>query len=262
MNSYEAKQEARKQRYQARAEKAATLSNGLHLKARAAVEHIPLGQPILVDHYSASRHRGALRRHDQAMRASCEAAEKAKHYERKAESVGCGGISSDDPDAISKLETELSKIQEAQQMMVAVNKTIRKHQEPERRLSALMEMGFAEDRARDILQPDFAGRVGFARYALSNNSANASRIRKRIDSLKATKAREAVQIDGNGYRYTEDTEDNRVRFEFDGKPAEDIRALLKSRGFKWSPSRGAWVRHLNNAGIYAAETVRKYLDQP
>lgn len=37
--------------------------------------------------------------------------------------------------------------------------------------------------------------------------------------------------------------------------------MLKRNGFKWSPSRGAWVRQLNNAGIYAASQVRKVLDR-
>lgn len=31
--------------------------------------------------------------------------------------------------------------------------------------------------------------------------------------------------------------------------------MLKSRGFRWSPSEGAWQRLLNNAGIYAARYV-------
>ena len=49
-------------------------------------------------------------------------------------------------------------------------------------------------------------------------------------------------------------------FIFPGKPDEDTRSLLKSHAFKWSPSRGAWVRHLNNAGLWAAKTIRAVLD--
>ena len=50
-------------------------------------------------------------------------------------------------------------------------------------------------------------------------------------------------------------------FEFTGKPDEQVRNVLKRNGFKWSPNRGAWVRQLNNAGIYAGEIVRKALDR-
>ena len=73
--------------------------------------------------------------------------------------------------------------------------------------------------------------------------------------------REDVEQEGNGYTYREDTEENRVMFVFPGKPDDDTRSLLKSHAFKWSPSRGAWVRQLNNAGLWAAKAIRAVLDQ-
>ena len=36
--------------------------------------------------------------------------------------------------------------------------------------------------------------------------------------------------------------------------------LLKGHGFRWSPTRKAWVRMLNNRGRYAAMRVREKLD--
>ncbi len=53
-------------------------------KARDSVAGIPMGQPILVDHYSAKRHRSALARQDGAMRRGVEAADKATEHGRKA----------------------------------------------------------------------------------------------------------------------------------------------------------------------------------
>jgi hypothetical protein len=44
---------------------------------------------------------------------------------------------------------------------------------------------------------------------------------------------------------------------FPGKPDEHTRRLLKANGFRWSPSQGAWQRHLNEAGRWAAERVMK-----
>lgn len=40
-----------------------------------------------------------------------------------------------------------------------------------------------------------------------------------------------------------------------------MRALLKSYGFRWAPSEGAWQRMLNDNGRYAAKQVRKVLDE-
>lgn len=260
MNSYEAKQAQRRERYEDRAEKAEQSSQAAWEASRRATDGIPMGQPILVGHHSERRHRGALARSDSAMRRSVEESEKARYYAEKAASVGTGGISSDDPDALVKLRAELATIQAMQERMKAANKAIRANKTPEKQIPALVALGFSEEAANLIITPDFCGRVGFPSYKLSNNNANAKRIEKRIEQLEALRQRKTVEAETDGYRYREDSEENRVMFEFDGKPAEDIRAILKRHAFKWSPSRGAWVRQMTNAGIYAGQQVRKALD--
>ena len=50
--------------------------------ADKSVEMIPFGQPILVGHHSEKRHRAALKRHDNNMRAGCESLDMAKHHEQ------------------------------------------------------------------------------------------------------------------------------------------------------------------------------------
>ena len=85
-----------------------------------------MGQPILVGHHSEGRHRAALARSDSAMRKSIEGQQdSAEYYERKAQGVGQGGISSDDPEAVAKLRTELEQLQKAQGVMKAGNKVVR-----------------------------------------------------------------------------------------------------------------------------------------
>jgi hypothetical protein len=48
---------------------------------------------------------------------------------------------------------------------------------------------------------------------------------------------------------------NRLQLIFDEKPNESQRTQLKSSGFKWAPSQGAWQRQLNNKAIYAANWI-------
>jgi hypothetical protein len=261
-NKYEEKQAARRERYEDLAAKNGQLSTAHYQASRRAVENIPLGQPILVGHHSEGRHRGALRRSDAAMAKSCEAQSKAEHYARKAAAVGSGGISSDDPEAIAKLQAELAHMQASQEKMKAVNKAIRSGKTPEARLAAVMALGIDEAAAAKLLEKDFAGRIGFPSYALSNNNANMRRVELRIKELQASASRQGKQEAGRGYTYREDPEENRVMFVFDGKPDEATRKLLKTNGFKWSPSREGkpWVRHLNNAGMYHATVVREQLD--
>ena len=250
-NSYDEKQEARRARYEELADKNRGRSGHYSDASRRAVDGIPMGQPILVGHQSEGRHRAALARSDSAMRKSIEAQNTAEHYERKAQSVGLGGISSDDPKAIAKLRGELEKLQQAQDVMKAANKVIRNHKAPEARIAALVKVGLTEAQAVEIIKPDFAGRVGFASYQLSNANANMRRIEQRIKLLEASQERISTEAEGNGYTYREDADENRVMFIFKGKPDEATRTLLKVNGFKWSPSRDGkpWVRHWNNAGV-------------
>lgn len=172
--------------------------------------------------------------------------------------MGTGGISSDDPDAITKLQEQVQGLEENQERMKAANKVIRKYKAPEAQTAALLALGFSARAAAEAIKPDYCGRVGFPSYALQNNSANIRRIKLRIADLESRRALQAVVIEGEGYTYQEDTEENRVMFVFPGKPDNDTRKLLKCHGFRWSPTRGAWVRQLNNAGRWAGEQVRRH----
>jgi hypothetical protein len=58
-----------------------------------------------------------------------------------------------------------------------------------------------------------------------------------------------------GVTYEECPEDGRVRLSFPDKPNADIRDLLKRKGFRWSPTNGAWQRVLNGNGKEAVRDV-------
>ena len=47
----------------------------------------------------------------------------------------------------------------------------------------------------------------------------------------------------------------------EGKPEPEVRDILKSNGFRWAPSVGAWQRQLNNNGKYAVERVIRELEE-
>ncbi len=244
MNSYEAKQEARKARYAAMAEKMRERARVAHSRAHSMAECIPFGQPILVGHHSEGRDRRFRQRIHDTFGKSFALMEKAEHYERKAAGVGGNAISSDDPEAIAKLKRKLESLEKAQVMMKQINAVIRKHKNSsdEAKTAALVAQGFSEGLAQEIIKPDFAGRVGFPSYRLTNNNSEITRTKARIAELEAKAQKGDAEQEYNGFTYRRDSAENRLMLIFPGKPSDDRRRVLKKNGFKWSPSRGAWVR--------------------
>jgi hypothetical protein len=170
------------------------------------------------------------------------------------------GISSDDPKALEKLQTKLVELEQFQKLMKKANAIIKNYPTTELRIKALLPLcNHEEPLARNLLEPDYAGRIGFAAYQLTNNSANIRRIRDRIAELEKATARQDREEVTDRYTYREDTGENRLMFLFDDKPGEEIRCLLKGRGFKWSPRRNAWIRQWTDNALYAAKYVKATL---
>jgi hypothetical protein len=119
-----------------------------------------------------------------------------------------------------------------------INKAVRS-KTPEASLRAL---GISEKLVQAALKPDDFGRLGVPSYVITNNGAELRRLQGRLKVLTEraeTPAPAPLEAEG-GVRVVE--EENRVRIYFPGKPDEAVRATLKSHGFKWAPSAGAWQR--------------------
>lgn len=252
MNHYEEKQERRRQRYLDQADKNEAASSTAHQASRNATAGIPFGQPILVGHHSEKRHRRALERSDNAMSRAVDHSDKAAYYRGKAAGVGKAGISSDDPEAVTKLQAKIDGAQAWQKKMKACNSIIRARDHDDNKVYRLKtEQGLSEGAAWKLLKPDFCGRLGFPRYELTNNNANIRRMKQRIEQLRSAPTETTEQQHGD-ITVVQNADENRVQIIFPGKPPAEVRAILKAHGFRWSPYNTAWQRHLNNASIYAA----------
>jgi len=257
MNTYEEKQARRKEYYEAKAAAARAESHEQYNTFKKMADVIPMGQPILVGHHSEKSDRAYRGRMTGHMDKSIELSKKAEYYQQKAESVGQGGISGYDPDAVTKLKEKLDKLKEQQERMKAANKALRL-KDTEKGNARLREQGYSEKQIEELRTPDCFGCIGFASYTLTNNNANIRRIEKRIKQLEAAKEHEGEEKETDLYSYR--IEDARVQFTFDGKPEPCVRDILKRHGFKWAPSRGAWVRQATANGRYAAKSVMQELD--
>jgi hypothetical protein len=256
MDAYEQKIAARRERLENAASRASQKAQGLWDSASTMLDAIPMGQPILVGHHSERSDRAYRDRAQNKMIRSHEESKRAEELARKAASVGTGGVSSDDPDAVAKLVAQLEKCEKDQATYILINRYVRKGD----REGLATATGYKPETIAKLFEKDYCGRVGIPDYVTKNNSANIRRLKARIEELRAkSQAPERAPVEGDGFRIVEDRDINRVCVEFDEKPSEAIRSELKSYGFRWSPNRGAWVRQTSNQAWYAAETATRAL---
>ena len=260
----------RQEAYERLAEKHSKESDRQYNHSKQISNMIPFGQPILVGHHSEKRHRRDADRIHTSMGKSIEHSKTAEYYKDKLATMEANtSISSDDPDALIKLTEKLTGMEECQEYMKRINAIVRKVTKlpQESQIAEFCKLAeVPEFEAISFLTPDYCGRVGFPGYATANNNANMKRVRERIEEIKKQHQAIAEKGESDEVNYPDielkvrrDRVANRVQMVFNDKPADAVRATLKANGFRWSPNEGAWQRQLNNAGIYAANQVIKFL---
>lgn len=174
----------------------------------------------------------------------------------KMESVGTGPVDLADPHAREILTDQLQKLQARLDRNKAMNAYYRKHKSfagfPELtdEAAARLDAQFAETRQRcpwiDKPCPD---------YELTSLRGKIKRVEERIAELDK-RAQQTEQLADNtkfdGGEIVRNLEADRLQIIFDEKPDEEMRAKLKSNGFRWSPRYGAWQRQLTQNAESAA----------
>lgn len=166
---------------------------------------------------------------------------------------------------VERLQEKIDNLTRSQEMMKAANKIIRDKKLAEiEKVDELVALGFREEVALKLLEPDFCGRLGFASYALTNNLAKIKDAEARM-KRHADMANRAVDGD-EVHEYSWGKlivafGDERYRFIFDGKPAPEIIKLMKSNAFKWSPSNSAWQRQITSNAKYAVKRMIEELNK-
>jgi len=257
MNRYEEKRAARIEHLKERAAKVEKKATSLYDSAHAMASVIPFGQPILVGHHSERRDRNYRAKFHRKFEKSFDLMKKAAELKQRAASAANNtAISSDDPEAVTKLREKIDAALESQKKMKAANKIIKKKGiSTEKVVEGLAALGISHKEALELMKPDFAGRIGFADYRISNNNANIRRMKERLAYLESQRQDETTEIEVNGIRIVENVDENRCQMYFPGKPADAVRTILKSHGFRWSPYNGCWQRQRSNAATHAAKMI-------
>ena len=255
-SNFEERKANRLEAYENLAAKNEQLSKKLHKKASDMASVIPFGQPILVGHHSDKRDRNYRNKIHNTIGKAVETSDKAEYYKQRAESLINGtAISSDDPNALDKLQEKLERLQQTQELYKAINKVCKKKIADTEKVTLLMDLGLQENTAKKLLVPDRLHGIGIPSYMLTNNNGVISNTRKRIEHLNRVAAIETNEQVINGITLKISAEDNRVQIFFPSIPSEDVRKKLKSSGFRWSPSIGAWMRQISGSAVYYAKSI-------
>jgi hypothetical protein len=254
---YQERKENRIARLEEQAAKAMGNARARQKKAQDIGGAIPFGQPILAGHHSEKRHRADIGRIETSMRKAVEEAEKADYYQEKAVAAGKNkAISGDNPEAVKLYQDKLAKLEATQERVKAVNKAFAKGDE------ALKALGMSDEQIAKMKNdmPSYEKKP-YPTWALSNNIANIHRVKEKIAQLERLDTQGEERIKFKGGELFVNTEINRVQFIFDGKPSEEVRTILKSHGFHWAPSEGAWQRQRMDNAVIAAKRLIKELEQ-
>ena len=252
-------------RHERRADNATATANAKFRYVRRMGD-VMQGEPVKVGHSSEKRHRRDLARVDGAMSQGVEATRQAERSQRLADSTEHTGISAADDDAQELLTAKIARLKAEQTRDKAVNRIIRSKPKNEpteakrRKLETLLG-SCSEKTLTTLCTVDFGSRAGIPGYVLSNRLANIKRCEQRQAELEQRAQIADGQViaagtcEGKAFEFVTDTDDDRLRFE-SPRLSKDACQLLSRNGFKWSRTRGAWIRFLNQNAISAA---RDYL---
>lgn len=171
----------------------------------------------------------------------------------KIRSTGTGGISSDDPNAVQRLQSKLQGLQDLQERMKAVNAYYRKNKTLDGCPQLTPEQ--VEKLKSEMAQSNHMSDKPFLSWQLSNNNAEIRRTKARIEKLERQRETEYVGWQFDGGTVEINRELNRLQVFFDTKPGADTRSVLKSNGFHWSPREGAWQRQLGDSVFWAVDRM-------
>lgn len=191
-------------------------------------------------------------------RADKKKEEGAERYERGAKvfDFSQGGIPLGQPNINGRLDSTLKRAYRD------MDKGYEKYKEGE----ALESRAKGAEKTLSNMRLDDPAIIPKLQEAVKNSASSAQRQYYRDKLDEAIKIRERANSGGLSketklYTLREDFNDGRIRFEFDGKPRQEIIDIMKSRGFRWSPSNKAWQRQNTPNGVWSAKKVMEELKQ-
>lgn len=161
-----------------------------------------------------------------------------------------------DKNAEAKLKANLEYHEKQHQTNLAANKYWNKNH------TLVGFNGMSEEKAKKANEQieRIYGDTKNVRSPFSTTSSNRS-VKAAKEKLQTYERMQAAASKGNssksvgGANIVRNTSNNRLQIKFDSIPSPEMRAQLKSRGFRWSPREQAWQRVLTDNAEAAANSI-------
>lgn len=260
IEEYEAKVQARLERWRAASAKAQAESERTLSDARKMAGVIPFGQPILVGHHSERGDRRYRGRIESKFRKGFELHKKAQYYaQRAAAAEKNDAIMSDDPRAVEKLTRKIALLEEWQETMKAMNKAHAAYLKNPASLDKNDALSEDQKQVIRAYKPAYSWEPHpYPPYALQNNNANIRRCRERLEEVEKKQSLKDEDFTANGVRVEGRPGENRIRLYYGRRVDLDTYKLLRQHGFRplRSAGEGAFSGYYNNNCRYF---VHKYI---
>lgn len=233
---YEERKQARIERLQAGAEAARTEANASYKAGADMFSVIPFGQPV---HGAADRN--YRNRAGAKMDAGIRADKRADELEAKAKAAANNtAISADDPNCIERLREKVAVLRKKQAQAKTINAYFKKNG------TVKGCEGVSDAQAEKIdeyTRQDYnLEHRPFPSFELTSINRRIKDAEARIAQIERTAGMSDEKIEYSFFTIGSDSTENRVYFEFDGKPEQNIIDRLKVYGFRYAYSSGRWQR--------------------
>ena len=176
-------------------------------------------------------------------------------------------IKSSDENSIDKLQAKVDELKADLDRNKAMNKYFRKNKtmlgfesltnEQATKIDNAIANAYSFDK-----QPAPSFELASIRNKIKTAKGRIAEIKRLKESAEQnTENQEQSIYKSDVCQVVENTELMRLQLLFDGKPSDDIRSILKSHGFRWSPYNSAWQRQLTNNAKYDARLVLKEIEK-
>lgn len=154
------------------------------------------------------------------------------------------------------MRQELEAAEREHENLKAVRAAFRKETNPDKRVTIVKEItGYEGKELSAFVSRNYIDGEGVPVFRLTNGLARIKAMRQRVAEMEKRGNTPTSEKTFEGGRVVDNAEADRIQIFFNERPGPELYAKLKGRGFRWSPSAGAWQRYRTNDTRYAVKFI-------